>query len=449
MSKTQQGRRAQLTILYSGIVCAVVMTIAIRTPAQAQQSLPSELVNADERNSSTGTSLSGRLGLELQQVEGQDDSSSNTNMPVNDTGLLETSLTLGLKHEFTETAELVARLELRARQFFEDSLNNSDDAFSYQLERLYFEQSYMDGNYRWRLGRQGIDDAMNTIVDENLDGLRISIDQGKLEFDGSITQQDAIEASTRERSDKIANLYARVEFKPKRKTVWSPYILFRDQQKFADDFAAKIAWYGLQGLVQPNESWRYWLHLGAQKGKSNNATITRNVGGFLADFGVNYRINHPFKPVISLGYAHASGGSNDTGNRDERYRQSGLHSNNFRLNGKSRFRYLGEVLDPELTNIQILTLGFGAKLNKRWSADVALHTYNQLEIEDEIRGSDLQFEPTELSKDLGTAADFIVAFEPMKNMDLQATFGTFDPGEAFASSQDMAWLGLLELEYDF
>lgn len=414
--------------------------------------VPVSAYSAGENFSST--KIGGSLELELQQAEGQDvaaEQGATSALPVRDSGRIGAELTLDLEHKFTDATEFVARLNMRSRQYSEDNLNNDDEEFSFRLERFYLEQNFSDETYRWRLGRQSIDDAMNTIIDEDLDGVRFTLDRGDVEFDVSLSQQDLVEASSFDRANEIANVYVTLEFKPRKRTVWMPYVLYRDQLPFGQEPTQQTAWYGLQGIVQPSNNWRYWLHAAAQDGEENSDDETRQLGGFMADIGLSLIIDNDYKPTLTFGFAHGSGGSNQTENRDERFRQSGLHSNDFRLNNKNRFRYLGEVVDPEITNIQILTLGLGAEFGNQWEADLALHTYTQVELEtgNRLRGSDLEFETNGLSDDLGVAADFVVSFEPTSNLNLQATAGVFEPGEAFNANQEMAWIGSLELEYDF
>jgi len=208
---------------------------------------------------------------------------------------------------------------------------------------------------------------------------------------------------------------------------------------------SKITWMGLQGIVEPNNSAiRYWLHASVQDGEESDEDERVELGGFLVDLGINWTAGGSLKPTFTAGVAHATGGS-----RDERFRQSGLHSNDFALNGKNSFRYLGEVMDPELTNIQIITLGVGADLSEDWSTDIALHHYQQVDVADNLRGSDIEYDPLGISGQLGTGADLVISYQPDKQFDIKATAGVFEPGDAFDDDRDMAWLAKVEIDYDF
>jgi alginate production protein len=45
---------------------------------------------------------------------------------------------------------------------------------------------------------------------------------------------------------------------------------------------------------------------------------------------------------------------------DRAFRQTGLHSNEGRCQGRNYFHYYGELLQPELSNFQIWTVELGA-----------------------------------------------------------------------------------------
>lgn len=443
-----------------------VMAASLSTPGYAQQTAPAAtqmpqapqaptiegITTQSTQNARTAAAnrsapeVNARLSLELQQVEGQD----TNNTLQRDTGRADVELTLDLKQQLNHSTRLVAQLELSSRRFSKQVLDNSDDAFAYDLERLFVDFK-PQSNVRLRAGRQGFDDPMETFVDEDLDGLAITYDQGIFELELSYTRQDWFEGSTFTVPDNITNTLATLQITPNKDTLWMPYYL----QRSANNNTSRT-WIGLQGIVEPDDSaWRYWIHASTldgdeaaptqplENGETSEASI-RDVGGHVVDIGLNWRSGGALKPTYTLAIARATGGSSE-----DRFRQSGLQGNDFALNGKNSFRYLGEVLDPELTNIQVLTLGAGFKLSKDWIADIALHAYEQVETQGQLRGSDIEFNPEGTSNDLGTGADIVIAYEPNKRLEVKATVGTFLPGDAFDSSRDQAWLARAEFDYRF
>jgi len=400
--------------------------------ANSQPASPEQSIKAPE--------VAAGIEFNLRQANGQD----NDTELRRDTGRAEIQLTLELEQQLSRAADLVSRLELNGQRFTEDTLNVSDEEFSYQLESLYFQLD-ASKQLRIRAGRFNLDDPMETIVDEDLDGLLVSFEQGPFELELSRTRKDVFEASTVGRRDQITNTMGSVQISPNDDSRWIPYVLHRSSEPFNSIRAAETTWYGLQGIIEPDSSpIRYWVHGSIQNGEETDETEKIDLGGYMLDIGINWNARGPLKPTYTLGIAHASGGS-----RADRFRQSGLQSNDFALNGKSSFRYLGEVMDPELTNIRIITLGFGAELSREWTLDVALHQYRQVETEDALRGSDIEFDPLGENVDLGQGADLVIAYQHDKQTELKATAGVFAPGRAFDDTRDEAWLVNLELSHEF
>ena len=458
---SEVGGRKQLNArqpVFSSITLVALMATSLSstqafaqaTPLpQAPQAPTVESINDSEASARADRGyqlpkVGGSLELELRQNEGQD----AEGILRRDTGLAELELTLDIEQALGNSASLEARLALSTLRNSEGRLDNNDEVEGYDLERLFLQLEPGD-NLRLRLGRQTLRDPMETIIDEELDGLQVRYRLGRFEAEVSLTREDLFEASKIERQDDITNTFGRLRFRPNKDTQWTPYVLHRSAESFNGSLPFESTWAGLQGIVEPDQSnVRYWLHGMARVGdldaEPGSEDQNEDLGGFAVDAGVNYSIKRWLDSTFTLAVAYATGGS-----RDDRFRQSGLQSNDFDLNGKSTFRYFGEVLDPELTNIQILTLGWGVEPFDRWSADIALHAYQQEEAEDSLRGADIEFQPLGMSRDLGTGGDIIIAYEPNKSLLFQGTAGRFFPGDAFDSEQDDAWLAKLEIEYKF
>lgn len=397
---------------------------------------------SDTRSNNTieAPRVGGSLALDLRQNEGQD----APGILRRDTGRGELELTLDIEQALGDSASLEARLAIYTQRHTDDRLDVDEEVEGYDLSRLFLQLNR--GNaFRLRLGRQSISDPMETIIDEALDGLQMRLDSGRIEFTLSHTREDWFEASSVLRQDNIINTMGSVHFKPNKDSEWMPYILHRSAQSFDGSDAYETTWIGMQGIVEPdNSNVRYWIHGMGRDGEVATDDEPEALGGFALDVGINYTFKGRMESTITLALAYATGGSSS-----ERFRQSGLHSNDFALNDKNSFRYFGEVLDPELTNIQIITLGWGAEFFKNWQTDLALHGYQQVEPEDNLRGADLEFDPDGSNKELGIGADIIIAYEPTNALEIKATAGRFIPGDAFSEEQADAWLGQLEVEFSF
>ncbi len=90
--------------------------------------------------------------------------------------------------------------------------------------------------------------------------------------------------------------------------------------------------------------------------------------------------------------ARASGNDDDpkvTG-VDQQFRQTGYEDNTGTFGGATSFQYYGEVFDPELSNLDILTLGAGVALSPSSSIDVVYHRYHQTEHSRGVASRDLE-----------------------------------------------------------
>jgi len=118
----------------------------------------------------------------------------------------------------------------------------------------------------------------------------------------------------------------------------------------SNDQPVDALWAGLQGIVEPdNSAFRYWFHGSVLDGETSDDSETIELGGYSLNVGLNWTTSLAMNPTFTIAVAQGTGGD-----RSERFRQSRLQSNNFALNGKNTFRYLGEVMDPFV----VVTLNF-------------------------------------------------------------------------------------------
>lgn len=184
----------------------------------------------------------------------------------------------------------------------------------------------------------------------------------------------------------------------------------------------------------------------------------------------------------TVGYANASGNDHnpkETGINEE-FRQTGYEDNTGTFAGVTSLQYYGEVFDPELSNMSILTLGAGCRPSGSLSIDVIYHTFQQSEYSEavprEIQGTDLTvydnggrgIDPsngrpvTDLFpyKDIGWELDVVTGLTGLFGfMNVKWVFGYFSPGDAlrppywdlfpFKPKEQSAVLNQLNLEWRF
>jgi hypothetical protein len=104
---------------------------------------------------------------------------------------------------------------------------------------------------------------------------------------------------------------------------------------------------------EPVEDLDYWLELGYVGGRDGS----KSIGGWGVDLGTTYEWPLGPRPSVTLGFAFGSGDRNADDQRDGSFRQTGLQKNEWDFGGSTDFKVYGEVLDPELSNLAIFTVG--------------------------------------------------------------------------------------------
>jgi alginate production protein len=96
------------------------------------------------------------------------------------------------------------------------------------------------------------------------------------------------------------------------------------------------------------------------------------------------------------------------------------------------------MLDSELSNLKIMTLGLGARLHPGLSVDLIYHHYQLDKPATEIRNWGLTAQmntlPGAQSKDLGQEVDLVLGFRGLfdvRRLGLDLRIGRFFPGAAF------------------
>jgi hypothetical protein len=145
-----------------------------------------------------------------------------------------------------------------------------------------------------------------------------------------------------------------------------------------DESDGNLYWFGARAMGAIDRGSRglfgYWLDTGFvygrerltefEDGENGNSVVQdvseHDVSGWAIDAGVDWFLPLRFEPRLYAGYAFGSGSSaNDGSKTDHSYQQSDLQSNEAGLGGAERFSLYGVLLDPELSNLGVLTLGAG------------------------------------------------------------------------------------------
>lgn len=226
----------------------------------------------------------------------------------------------------------------------------------------------------------------------------------------------------------------------------------RPDEDATDPSDLRGRWFGLRasGEIRPKDAPRlaWWLDTAWLRGREAltdyeelddgrfqaGSTRSRRVRGQAYDLGATLTMPWTLRPSITAGYARGSGGERSA-SRDDNFRQTGLQENKARLGGVKRLQRYGELLQPELSNLQVTTLGTGLRLLDRSSVELIWHRYRQPLASGLLSGSRLGADPLGDSGDIGHEIDIVLALREWQHVDLVLRWSRFTPGHAFAEDE--------------
>jgi alginate production protein len=316
----------------------------------------------------------------------------------------------------------------------------ADRKFSLIVDQAFVTIKDFTDPFEFTVGRRNFEDDRHWLYDTSLDGLVVSVKQGDIRAELSAGREswydlDLLTREERSRNDTYM-LYA--NYRGIEDIKLAGYTIFRDDR---DGLEGRPLWFGLhsQGLVSDNFS--YWTELALLLGEDESA---REFWAYGLDIGGTYRFtDFPFDPNVTLGFALGSGDGDPNGSTSNEFRQTGLQSNETKFAGVSEFKVYGEALDPELSNLRILTAGLGFRPAHSISVDFVYHHYWLDEFADELRNSAITAlmnqDDTQRSKDVGGAFDVVLGIRNLfgvRRLGVDLRAGLFFPGKAFRVEQD-------------
>lgn len=381
-------------------------------------------------------SFGAKLNLDLEGKDNED----LTDEKSDGLASLRLSLSPAMLYQPLVNIDLFAEGRLTQRSPLIDSADQTDERTELNLKRGYVRwRDFLIPSVDIQVGRQRFIDRREWLYDENLDAARIVFDRNPFSLELSASTTRLINPEDPE--DRIRNYILYVTYSYGEENKISFYeILRRDSSK--EDF--NPTFFGISWRDRSIKRQEFWLDsalvLGHEKSK--------RLRGFGVDVGWISRFDYPMKPSSTIGFAYGSGDSDPETGVDRNFRQTGLHDNKGRFTGNTKFKYYGEVFDPELSNMMIWTTGLGIRPFEKTSLDVVYHYYAQAQKAIEIREVDIDVEPFGKSRNLGQEVDTILGVRIKKNFRFALITGVFIPGNAFREG-DSVLFGELKFEFDF
>lgn len=372
----------------------------------------------------------------------------------------------------------------------EDGERESDVGLERGQTWLYLDRLW-GSNFALQLGRQQIQDKREWWWDADLDAIRLHYIQDYFQAELAFAEELGPEATDKNGIDPdqedVFRVFGRARWEWADKQRLEFFYLhqddYSDTQRSGDIIAdgredesdADLHWIGARSLGRFKLKtdklklgrFQYWLDTAYVWGEETllgfddlgpgllfaDERQQLDVEGWAVDVGLTWRLKYlplPFEPSLTVGYAIGSGDSSPDSGDDRSFRQTGLQDNNWKFRGVDRFRYYGELLRPELSNLQIWTASLGIPLFRNSSIEILYHKYNQVEPADFLRDADIDADPTGLDTDIGQEWDFVIGLEEWAHLELELVAALFLAGDAYGElSGETASSIELKIDYNF
>ncbi len=381
-------------------------------------------------------SLGAKLTVEAQWYDNGDLDDS----VADDVMLLEYKLGFAALYEPRPDIDLLGEVRVTHLSPLKDSSDRESGETEVELRKAYLLwMDAFDFPINIQIGRRKFKDDREWLYDEGLDALRILYKGNRLAVDMSVSRklfntEDKIERD-------ITNYVVSSTYRYGKKDRIAAYGILRQDW---DEEGRDRVWFGFSWRGRPYEDLKSWADLALLRGNGGSA----NFRGLGVDVGGIFCFDHLAKTSFTLSYAYGSGDSDLNDKVDKTFRQTGLQDNEGRFNGVTKFKYYGEVFDPELSNISIWTLGFGIRPTKNTSFDLVYHYYTRVKKDGPLGDHEVDADLTGNDRQLGQEIDIILGVRVKKNVRLALTEGVFRPGNTFVH-RDKAYFGEIKLQFSF
>jgi len=284
-------------------------------------------------------------------------------------------------------------------------------------------------------GRRNYEDNRHWLYDTSLDMGSVELRTGRFRAEATAGRQALWDLAfgTNQVKDKIETYMLYTEYLGIEDTRLAAYAIRRYDQTRQEGQKTNL---GVRALGRPTDYFKYWVELGVLQGRDEQSRRFRGRG---LDIGGTYTIEGlPLYPNFTLSYAYGSGDNNPNDSVNKEFRQTGMESNEEKWAGLAKFKYYGEVLDPQLSNLKIFTVGFGFRPVRSVSVDLVHHWYRLNAIADEVRGSAvtavMNQDDSALSKDVGRELDLVIGIRNVfgiRRLGIDLRMGWFYPGKAY------------------
>jgi alginate production protein len=296
----------------------------------------------------------------------------------------------------------------------------------------------------FKIGRQDMEETREWLFDEYLDAVRVYY-YGREHLVLETALMHAV-AELNSKFETWTDFFGQVRWYFDKHSRLRSYVLLRKDSDEARN--REPVWWGIGYDGRVHRRVRTWMEFAIMRGTDKGEDLRASA----LDLGTTIiPFSHRLSPFLTFAYALGSGDETGGDGIDNDFRQTGYEDNVDNFGGVSSVRYYGEVLDPELSNLKILTLGLGFRPFRHSSIEAVYHSYKQHHPDDKLRGDliDPPARPSGMTDDIGWELDILLGVTRIwERISLSLVVAIFSPHQAFAPRLEKAVLNRLNLKID-
>lgn len=309
--------------------------------------------------------------------------------------------------------------------------------FSLLVDQAYVTFKNYTGPAELTVGRRNFEDERHWLWDSSIDVVRGELKFGTFRAEAFAGRENLVDldAIKRDPPDRINTYMLYTDYRGIEDIKLAAYVVMRDDRSWRE---GQPVTFGLRSQGMPTQEFSYWVELAHMRGRDETS---RSFSAYGLDVGATYRFfDLPLSPNITLAYAFGTGDDHPGRGSNNEFRQTGLQSNEVRFGGIAEFIGYGEALNPELSNLEIVTIGVGFRPIQDVSVDLVYHRYRLDEYAEELR-SPLTAPMNQIeerrSKRVGQGLDVVLGFRSLfgvRRLGMDVRIGWFFPGDAFITN---------------
>ncbi len=342
-------------------------------------------------------------------------------------------------------------------------------------ESWIFWGDILESGFSLQFGRQNFRESREWWWDEDLDAVRIFYHRPSFHFEAGVAEQffslSTLDNGIPAEDKKVFRVLSRISWTWASKQTLGLFFLHQNdhseqeaigtliREDDTDSVDGIVNWVGLRTQnklsTEKQGEFDFWMdgawvfgderNIDFDDSETKGISIVQSINkshfeGWALDLGLSWEVPILWKPSLIMGYAIGS----------RQFRQTGLQDNNDRFGAISRFRYYGELLRPELSNLHIWTIGGTLPVLQNSSISVLYHYYRQVDAQTFLRRGRISADLNGNNPSIGHEWDLIVALEEWKHWELELVTSVFKASSAYAeNSGNIAFNTVFKVNYNF